>query len=253
MVKSGRWAVTLNAGGDAQVVELGPQDTLSVPPGAWRAITLLDAEAGRAATPGTGELLVVNGGDGRVRLEWAPEVVGGGPSTPAGCSTPTATSLPSPCWSPRPRTTDGREPAIRLRRGLPGRRRRSTRRTCACSTTRSREAAGRGARLVVLPELAACGYVLRDAAEARAAAERSTRPTVALLQRAVGRAGVRHRGRRRGAGRATPSTTPRSWSTAASCWRRYRKDPPVGPREVGVHARGRGRRSSSTRRRGGSA
>jgi hypothetical protein len=33
-------------------------------------------EAGEdAATEGTGELLVVNGGDGRVRLEWAPEVV----------------------------------------------------------------------------------------------------------------------------------------------------------------------------------
>lgn len=28
-----------------------------------------------AATAGTGELLVVNRGDGRVRLEWAPEVV----------------------------------------------------------------------------------------------------------------------------------------------------------------------------------
>ena len=33
-------------------------------------------EAGEnAATPGTGELLVVNSGDGRVKLEWAPEVV----------------------------------------------------------------------------------------------------------------------------------------------------------------------------------
>ena len=33
-------------------------------------------EAGEnAATAGTGELLVVNSGDGRVRLEWAPEVV----------------------------------------------------------------------------------------------------------------------------------------------------------------------------------
>jgi predicted amidohydrolase len=45
-----------------------------------------------------------------------------------------------------------------------------------------REAAGRGARLVVLPELAACGYVFRDAAEARAAAEPTTGPTVTLLR-----------------------------------------------------------------------
>ncbi len=46
----------------------------------------------------------------------------------------------------------------------------------------AREAAGRGARLIVLPELAACGYVFRDAAEARAAAEPSTGPTVTLLR-----------------------------------------------------------------------
>src|SRR4051794_35047223 len=44
-----------------------------------------------------------------------------------------------------------------------------------------REAAGRGARLVVLPELAVCGYVFADAAEARAAAEPLDGPTVALL------------------------------------------------------------------------
>lgn len=44
-----------------------------------------------------------------------------------------------------------------------------------------REAVGRGARLVVLPELAACGYVLRDAAEARAAADADV-ATVALVR-----------------------------------------------------------------------
>lgn len=44
-----------------------------------------------------------------------------------------------------------------------------------------REAAARGARLVVLPELAVCGYVFTDAAEARAAAEPLDGPTVALL------------------------------------------------------------------------
>jgi mannose-6-phosphate isomerase-like protein (cupin superfamily) len=73
--KSGRWAVRLNAGGDERVVELGPLDTLSVPAGAWRSFTLLDTAGGQSADPGTGELLVVNSGDGRTRLEWAPEVV----------------------------------------------------------------------------------------------------------------------------------------------------------------------------------
>ena len=66
--------MTLNSGAEEETVVLDPQDMLSVLPGSWRRITLL--EAGRdAATEGTGELLVVNAGDGRVRLEWAPEVV----------------------------------------------------------------------------------------------------------------------------------------------------------------------------------
>lgn len=46
-----------------------------VPAGAWRSFRLLDTAGGRAAEAGTGELLVVNGGDGRTVLEWAPEVV----------------------------------------------------------------------------------------------------------------------------------------------------------------------------------
>lgn len=45
-----------------------------------------------------------------------------------------------------------------------------------------REAVGRGARLVVLPELAVCGYVFRDAAEAWAAAQDVDGPTVTLLR-----------------------------------------------------------------------
>ena len=73
-VKSGRWRVTLNEGPAAQAVELGPQDALSVPAGSWRRFELLETE-GNPATEGTGELLVVNAGDGRVRLEWAPEVI----------------------------------------------------------------------------------------------------------------------------------------------------------------------------------
>lgn len=67
--KAGRWAVRVNTGAAVETVQLGPLDALSVPAGAWRSITLLDADEG------TGDLLVVNGGDGRTVLEWAPEVV----------------------------------------------------------------------------------------------------------------------------------------------------------------------------------
>jgi mannose-6-phosphate isomerase-like protein (cupin superfamily) len=74
-VKSGRWRVTLNEGSAAESVELGRMDMLSVPAGSWRQFELLEA-SDDAATEGTGELVVVNSGDGRVRLEWAPEVIG---------------------------------------------------------------------------------------------------------------------------------------------------------------------------------
>ena len=57
-----------------QSVELGRFDMFSVPAGSWRRFELLEA-GDDAATAGTGELLVVNSGDGRVRLEWAPEVI----------------------------------------------------------------------------------------------------------------------------------------------------------------------------------
>lgn len=75
VAKAGRWRVTLNRGADQQQVELGPQDTLSVPADSWRSFELLDSGAGRAAEQDTGELLVVNGGDGRVRLQWDDTVV----------------------------------------------------------------------------------------------------------------------------------------------------------------------------------
>lgn len=45
-----------------------------------------------------------------------------------------------------------------------------------------REAASRGARLVVLPELALCGYMFASPAEVRAAAEPLDGPAVTLLQ-----------------------------------------------------------------------
>lgn len=67
-VRSGRWQVTVNSGDDQRSVELGPMDTLSVPAGSWRSFQLLES------TQSHGELLVVTGGDGRVRLEWDEEV-----------------------------------------------------------------------------------------------------------------------------------------------------------------------------------
>ncbi len=69
LVKSGRWAITLN-GDPATTIEIGPSDSFSVPAGSWRAFRCV--EAGES---GAGELLVVNSGDDRVYLEWAPEVV----------------------------------------------------------------------------------------------------------------------------------------------------------------------------------
>ena len=68
IVRSGTWEVTVN---DAEplTVALGPHDTLSVPPSAWRSVV------NRSGAPDD-ELIVINGGDGRTRLEWAPEVVG---------------------------------------------------------------------------------------------------------------------------------------------------------------------------------
>jgi len=73
--KAGTWEVRLNVGADEQRVVLGPLDSLSVPPGAWRSFHAVDDGPGRPVDPGTAELLVVNGGDARVKLDWAPEVV----------------------------------------------------------------------------------------------------------------------------------------------------------------------------------
>ncbi|WP_226961762.1 MULTISPECIES: cupin domain-containing protein [Streptomyces] len=61
MVKDGRWRVTLNRENPVST-EIGPFDTLSVPAGAWRTIESVGEE--------TGQLVVMTGGDGRVRLEW---------------------------------------------------------------------------------------------------------------------------------------------------------------------------------------
>ncbi|WP_338597858.1 cupin domain-containing protein [Saccharopolyspora sp. SCSIO 74807] len=66
MVKEGRWEVTLNDH-EPVAVQLGEWDMLSVPPGAWRSI--------RNTGDDTGKLVVINSGDGRVRLDWDEEVV----------------------------------------------------------------------------------------------------------------------------------------------------------------------------------
>ena len=68
IVASGEWEVTVNHD-DPISVRLGVHDTLSVPPAAWRSIV-------NVSDDDDAEILVINGGDGRTRLEWAPEVVG---------------------------------------------------------------------------------------------------------------------------------------------------------------------------------
>ena len=66
MVKDGEWEVQLNDHEPVRV-RLGEWDMLSVPPGAWRSL--------RNVGTGTGKLVVVNSGDGRVRPRWDDEVV----------------------------------------------------------------------------------------------------------------------------------------------------------------------------------
>ena len=69
LIKSGRWDVTLN-GDPSTTVTLGPSDSFSVPEGSWRSyVCVEDGESG------PGEILVINGGDDRVYLEWAPAVI----------------------------------------------------------------------------------------------------------------------------------------------------------------------------------
>ncbi|MFH8487528.1 cupin domain-containing protein [Streptomyces longisporoflavus] len=65
IVKDGQWEITLNRT-DPVSVRLGPRDMLSVPQDAWRTLRNVGDERG--------DLMVVNSGDGRVRLEWDEEV-----------------------------------------------------------------------------------------------------------------------------------------------------------------------------------
>lgn len=69
LVHQGRWVVSFNEGDAAISTEIGPRDTISIPPGAWRSLMAVGDDPGR--------LLIVNGSDARVRREWADEVVAG--------------------------------------------------------------------------------------------------------------------------------------------------------------------------------
>ena len=67
IVYRGRWRVTLNRGADEVSTELGPDDTFSVPAGAWRRFEAVSDEPA--------QMVVVNSGDARVRLDWDDAVV----------------------------------------------------------------------------------------------------------------------------------------------------------------------------------
>ena len=66
IVKDGEWDVRLNLD-DERSVRLGPWDMLSVPPQAWRSF--------RNVSGDTASMVVINSGDGRVRLRWEDTVV----------------------------------------------------------------------------------------------------------------------------------------------------------------------------------
>lgn len=66
IVRSGRWRVTLNRAPDAVSTEIAPDDTMSIPAGAWRQFEVVSDEPG--------QLLVVTGEDGRTRLKWDDQV-----------------------------------------------------------------------------------------------------------------------------------------------------------------------------------
>ena len=68
IARSGEWLITLNTESE-QTVTLKANDTFSVPRGAWRRF--------ENVSDGDAEMVVINGSDGRVHLEWDDEVVRG--------------------------------------------------------------------------------------------------------------------------------------------------------------------------------
>ena len=73
IVRSGTWEVTLNTGADEVSVVLEPEDTLSVPPYAWRTFRARSTGSD-SSIDGFAQMLVINGGDARVRLHWSGEL-----------------------------------------------------------------------------------------------------------------------------------------------------------------------------------
>lgn len=66
IARSGEWKITLNTE-DQHSVTLKANDTLSIPRGAWRRFENVSQDEA--------ELVVINGSDGRVHLEWDDEVL----------------------------------------------------------------------------------------------------------------------------------------------------------------------------------
>jgi quercetin dioxygenase-like cupin family protein len=66
IVKAGRWRVTLNRE-EPVSVEVGPFDTVSIPVGAWRRFESIGDQ--------TGQLAVITEGDGKVAIEWDPQIL----------------------------------------------------------------------------------------------------------------------------------------------------------------------------------
>jgi quercetin dioxygenase-like cupin family protein len=69
IVLSGEWLITLNEDEPIEV-RVGVHDTFSVPPDAWRSIV-------NVSDVPDAEIIVITGGDGRVEIDWASEVVDG--------------------------------------------------------------------------------------------------------------------------------------------------------------------------------
>lgn len=67
IVKHGHWRVACNTGDAEVAVEVGPFDTVSLPPGSWRRFEVVGDEPA--------QLAVITQGDGQVPIEWHPDVV----------------------------------------------------------------------------------------------------------------------------------------------------------------------------------
>ncbi|MEM1110431.1 MAG: cupin domain-containing protein [Pseudomonadota bacterium] len=69
VVGTGQWRVTLEHNGESASFDIGPEDTISVPAGAWQEMANIGNEQGI--------LYIASAGDVAARPEWAPEVAAG--------------------------------------------------------------------------------------------------------------------------------------------------------------------------------